>query len=66
MCKVSIIVPSLNSKNYITKCLDSIINQSLGDIEIICVDSGSTDGTIDVIRTYQKSDKRIKYVLQFG
>ena len=46
--KVSVIMPSLNVAPYIEKCIKSVINQSLQDIEIICVDAGSTDGTLEI------------------
>ena len=52
MVLVSIIMPSLNVYPYIKECIDSAVNQSLKDIEIICVDGGSTDGTREVINEY--------------
>ena len=57
--KVSIVVPCLNVKNYIRECLDSLINQSLKEIEILCVDAFSTDGTREIIEEYQKKDSRV-------
>ena len=45
-------MPTLNVKNYIVECLDSVVNQTLEDIEIIIVDAGSTDGTLDVLNEY--------------
>ena len=60
--KVSIILPSLNVKDYIEEALDSVIMQSLKDIEIICVDAGSDDGTEDIIERYAKKDKRIRFI----
>lgn len=62
MYKVSLILPSLNVAQYIDECLQSAVNQDLADIEIICVDAGSTDGTLDVIQTYANNDERIKLV----
>ena len=59
MCKVSIIVPVYNSSNCLKKCLESLINQTLKDIEIIMVNDGSTDNSKDIILKYQKKDKRI-------
>lgn len=59
--KVSIIVPLHNSRKYISECMDSIINQTLDDIEIICIDSGS-DETSKIIQSYACKDKRIKYI----
>lgn len=61
--KVSVVVPSLNSIKYIHECIDSILNQTLKDIEIICVDAGSTDGTLEVLREYERNDKRLKVIV---
>jgi glycosyltransferase involved in cell wall biosynthesis len=58
--KVSVIIPSLNVEKYISECLDSVINQTMKDIEIICVDAGSTDGTLETIKEFAKKDQRIK------
>lgn len=63
MPKVSIIVTSYNVENYISKCLDGIIGQTLQDIEIIIVDDGSSDGTTEIISEYAKMDPRIRVVL---
>jgi len=63
MIKVSVILPSLNVAAYIEKCLDSVKNQTLQEIEIICVDAGSTDGTLDVLKEFQKKDSRIKVIM---
>lgn len=63
MVKVSIIMPMLNSIKYLKECMDSIINQTLKDIEIIVVDGGSTDGTVECIREYMKTDKRIRLIM---
>lgn len=62
MCKVSIIMPSLNVGKYIEDCLNSVVNQTLADIEIICVDAGSTDETCEIISRFADCDKRIKLV----
>ncbi len=61
--KVSIIVPSLNSIKYIHECIDSISNQTLKEIEIICIDAGSTDGTFEVLQEYEKKDKRLRVIV---
>ncbi|HEF3808818.1 TPA: glycosyltransferase family 2 protein [Campylobacter jejuni] len=61
--KISIVVPSLNSIEYIHECIDSILKQTLKDIEIICVDAGSNDGTFEVLREYEKVDSRLKVIL---
>lgn len=63
MCKVSLILPSLNVAKYIDECLRSAVNQELRDIEIICVDAGSTDGTLDVIRSHAEQDARVRLIL---
>lgn len=63
MRKVSLILPSLNIARYVDECLKSAVNQELKDIEIICVDAGSTDGTLEIIRGYAEQDDRIKVVL---
>ena len=60
--KVSIILPSLNVVDYIDECLNSVCKQTLEDIEIICVDAGSTDGTLEKIQEFSQKDKRIKLI----
>ncbi len=60
--KVSVIVPVYNVRNYLPKCLDSIIGQTLKEIEIICVNDGSTDGSDKVLEEYAKKDSRIRIV----
>lgn len=61
---VSIIVPVYNVKKYLPKCVDSLVNQSFKDIEIILVDDGSTDGSGDVCDQYTVIDKRVKVIHQ--
>lgn len=58
--KVSIIVPIYNTRSYLPKCLDSIINQTYQNLEIILIDDGSTDGSSKIADDYVKKDKRIK------
>ena len=60
--KVSIIVPVYNSSNHLRDCLDSLINQSLDEIEIIVVDDASKDGCGKICDGYAKKDKRIQVV----
>ncbi len=55
-------MPSLNVGDYMEQCLSSVLNQSLKEIEVICVDAGSTDQTLDIIKKHQKNDKRIKLI----
>ena len=52
--KISVIMPSLNVGDYMEQCLSSVLNQSLKDIEVICVDAGSTDGTLEVAEKYAR------------
>ena len=52
MCKVSIIVPIYNAEQYIKRCLDALANQSLDDYEVILINDGSTDGTLDILNKY--------------
>ena len=59
---VSIVVPIYNVERYLKECLDSIINQSLRDIEIICVDDGSTDNSLSVVQQYASKDPRIAII----
>ncbi len=60
--KVSVILPSLNVGPYIEECLKSVCNQTLRDIEILCIDAFSTDTTRQVIKKYQKEDERIQLI----
>lgn len=60
MPKVSVIVPVCNAERYLRQCLDSIIWQSLDDIEVVCVDNGSTDGSIDILKHYEQKDCRVR------
>lgn len=65
MPKLSVIVTAYNIEAYLAQCLDSVIGQSLADLEIIVVDDGSTDGTVGIIRDYAERDDRIRPIL-FG
>ncbi len=64
MPKISVIIPCCNVEKYIGQCLDSIIGQTLTDFEIICVDDGSTDDTLNIINGYAEKDGRIKVLQQ--
>lgn len=57
MAKVSVVVPAYNSESYIKKCLDSILNQTFKDVEIIVVNNGSTDKTEDIVKSYKNKVK---------
>lgn len=56
---VSILVPICNVENYLRQCLDSLVDQTLRDIEIICINDGSTDSSLSIIREYERRDPRI-------
>ena len=62
MPKISVIVPVYNVERYLEECLNSIINQTFSDIEIICVNDGSTDNSAEILKKYEKQDNRIKIV----
>lgn len=62
--KVSVIVPVYNVEKYLKDCLNSVINQTLEDIEIICVNDGSTDNSLAILEDYAKKDSRIKIINQ--
>lgn len=59
MPKVSIVMPMYNQENYIGECLESVINQTLEDIEIIIVNDGSKDKSLEIVQKYAKNDPRI-------
>ena len=59
---VSVLIPVYNVEKYLSRCLDSLINQTLTDIEIICVNDGSTDDSLKILRQYQEKDNRIVIV----
>lgn len=62
MPKISIILPSLNVAPYIRECIESVLAQTLTDIEILCIDAGSADGTCEIIKEYAAKDSRIHFV----
>lgn len=64
MVKVSVIIPVYNVETYLNDCLNTIINQSLNDIEIICINDGSTDNSLKILEEYAKKDKRIQILNQ--
>ena len=61
---VSVVIPVYNVEKYLNQCLDSVISQTLTDIEIICVNDSSTDGSLNILEEYAKRDERIKVVTQ--
>ena len=62
MPKISILIPIYNVEKYLKECLDSVINQTLNDIEIICINDGSTDSSLEILEEYCSKDSRIKLI----
>lgn len=62
--KVSVIVPVYNTENFLARCLESLINQTLQDIEIICVNDGSTDNSAKILEDFAQKDERIQIINQ--
>lgn len=61
MCKISIIVPVYNADQYLTVCINSLLNQTIRDIEILLINDGSTDNSLNIIKEFASKDSRIKY-----
>lgn len=59
---ISIVVPVYNAENYLEECLDSLLNQTYSNIEIICINDKSTDKSLEIIKNYMCLDKRIKLI----
>lgn len=59
MPKISVIVPVYKTEKYLRQCIDSILSQNLSDLEVICINDGSPDNSIDIISDYEKRDSRI-------
>ena len=64
MPKVSIIIPVYNVEKYLKKCLNCIVNQTLTDFEVICINDGSTDNSLEILNEYAKNDKRFIVISQ--
>lgn len=62
--KVSVILPVYNSEKYLRQCLDSLCSQSLKDIEIICVDDGSEDSSLEILKEYERRNSQIRIFAQ--
>ena len=59
MPKISVIIPVYNTEKYLKECIDSVVNQTLQDIEIVCVDDGSTDSSLDILNNYKKDPRLV-------
>lgn len=64
MVQVSVIIPVYNAEKYLSKCLESVMSQTLQEIEIICVDDGSSDRSLEILKECQEKDGRIKVIAQ--
>lgn len=64
MVEVSIVVPAYNVENYLERCIESVLNQSFPNWELLLIDDGSTDRTVDICKKYAAKDLRIKYFYQ--
>ena len=64
MVKVSVVIPVYNVEKYLRDCLDTIVNQTLEDIEIICVNDGSTDKSLDILNEYASKVERMRVLSQ--
>ena len=62
--KVSVIIPVYNAAEFLQQGLDSLLGQTLRDIEIICVNDGSSDKSLEILKEYEKKDSRIKVIDQ--
>ena len=60
--ELSIIIPVCNVDSYLADCLDSALRQSFQNVEIICINDGSTDGSLEILRKYEKQDSRVKVI----
>lgn len=62
--RVSIVIPLFNDEHFVSSALDSCVRQTLGDIEIICVDDASTDATAEIVEGYIRRDPRVRLIRQ--
>lgn len=62
--KISVIVPVFNAEKYLKMCLNSLVSQTLKNIEIICIDDGSTDNSLAILDKFKSKDNRIKIIKQ--
>lgn len=62
MCEVSIVIPIYNVEKYLNRCIESVINQTFSEIEVIALNNGSTDNSLNILKEYAKRDKRIRII----
>ncbi len=66
MKKVSVIIPVYNMRKYIKECMDSVLEQTIGDLEVICIDDGSDDGSLELLREYELKNSNLIVLTQKG
>ena len=66
MIKISVVMPVFNSESYLKESIGSILSQSLKDIEIICVDDGSTDDSLNILNKYESNNENMKVISQIN
>ena len=62
--KVSVIIPVYNAYDYLRPAIDSILDQTLTELEVICIDDGSTDNSLEILKEYQERDPRVRIVTE--
>ena len=63
MPAISVLMPSLNVAPFIRRAVESVLNQTFDDLEVLCIDAGSTDGTLEILREYERKDPRVRVIL---
>lgn len=66
MAQISVIIPVYNVEKYLEECIESVLNQEIEDIEVICVDDGSTDKSLSILKKFGERDKRITIISQMN
>lgn len=64
MVEISVILPVYNSEEYLKECLESLLNQTFKDLEVLCIDDGSSDASLSILKEYEKADNRIIVISQ--
>ena len=59
MVKISVIIPVYNKKNFLNRCIESVLNSTFKELEIVCVEDGSTDGSIELLQKIQKNNSNV-------
>ena len=64
MTKISVIIPVYNTERYLPRCLDSVLSNTYDNLEVICINDGSTDNSINILDNYKVSDERVVVINQ--